>query len=390
MRRFNNREVIMIQHDATRLSTQRWLLLSQWPGLSRKALRNLQAQSTDPSLILSLDDSDCLAAGARPEWLQARARYHRGADAQSEDQAVKQAETLRAMGGELICLGTPGYPGLLAEIPDPPPLLYGVGDLNLLAMPQIALVGSRHASRSGLELAQTFAKELARRGLCITSGLAYGVDAASHRGALAAAGKTIAVLGAGIDIIYPRRNAALYREIAEQGLLVSEFPPGSPPRREQFPQRNRVISGLSLGVLVVEAAVRSGSLITARFALEQGREVFAIPGSIHNPQARGCHRLIREGACLVESVEDIVEAWVGWLPAVLSDVPSPASQPGEVLATLAPEQRQLLNSLAYEPQPLDSLSQELGIAIEALLPGLMALELDGWVEQQGSCWLRCR
>lgn len=380
----------MILRDATLLSTQRWLLLSQWPGLSRKALRNLLRHSSDPAQILKLDDAPCLEAGVRREWLDARASYHRGDASRDEDRAASQAESLLAMGGELIVLGTPDYPGLLAEIPDPPPLLYCVGDSELLALPQIALVGSRHASRSGLDLAQAFAGELARRGLGITSGLAYGVDAASHRGAMAAGGKTLAVLGTGVDVIYPRRNAALYRDIAEQGLLISEFPPGSPPRREQFPQRNRVISGLSLGVLVVEAAVRSGSLITARFALEQGREVFAIPGSIHNPQARGCHRLIREGACLVESVEDIVEAWVGWLPSVLSTGPQTGAPAGTELETLSLEEQRLLNALAYEPRALDNLSQDLGLAVEALLPVLMALELDGHVEQQGSCWLRCR
>ena len=376
----------MIQRDTDSHSIQCWLLLSQWPGLSRRALRNLLDHTRDPFLILTLDDTSCLAAGVRQEWLQARERYHSGAGAQDLDQAEQQAQTLRDLGGELVCLGAANYPGLLAEIPDAPPLLYCLGNTDLLAMPQIALVGSRHATRSGLELAEAFAAELAVRGLCITSGLAYGVDAASHRGALKAGGKTLAVLGTGIDVPYPRRNIGLYRQIAEQGLLVSEFPPGSPPRREQFPQRNRVISGLSLGVLVVEAAVRSGSLITARFALEQGREVFAIPGSIHNPHARGCHRLIREGACLVESVEDIVEAWVGWLPAVLADVGSAPEPP----AALAREQQQLLQGLPFEPTPLDSLARDMGLAVEALLTGLMALELDGWVEQRGSCWLRCR
>ena len=380
----------MTPRDAAHLSLQHWLLLSQWPGLSRKALLNLVTRCSDPAQILTLDDASCLEAGARREWLHARAAYHRGGGSRDEDRAASQAESLLAMGGELVVLGTPDYPGLLAEIPDPPPLLYCVGDSELLALPQIALVGSRQASRSGLDLAKAFAGELARRGLGITSGLAYGVDAASHRGAMAAGGKTLAVLGTGVDVIYPRRNAALYHDIAEQGLLISEFPPGSPPRREQFPQRNRVISGLSLGVLVVEAAVRSGSLITARFALEQGREVFAIPGSIHNPQARGCHRLIREGACLVESVEDIVEAWVGWLPSVLSTSPQPAGPVGTPFEALAPEEQRLLNALPYEPIALDRLSQDLGFAVEALLPLLMALELDGRVEQQGSCWLRCR
>ncbi len=380
----------MVTRHSTLSTTQLWLLLSQWPGLSRKALRKLIAQSADPFNILRLEDSRCLSAGVSPQWLQARERYCRGADSQSEDRVLAQAQVLDAIGGSLLSLASEDYPALLAEIPDPPPLLYLAGDSRLLAMPQLAMVGSRHASRSGIDLASSFAQALAARGLCITSGLAYGVDAASHRGALRAQGKTIAVLGTGIDQIYPRRNEELYHEVAAQGLLLSEFPPGSPPRREQFPQRNRVISGLSLGVLVVEAAVRSGSLITARFALEQGREVFAIPGSIHNPQARGCHRLIREGACLVESVEDIVEAWVGWLPPVLEDRGTPSDETSGLSASLDSLAAQLLKVLPYEPQALDSLSQTLGIAVEELLPKLMALELDGWVEQQGACWLRCR
>uniref|UniRef100_UPI003568106B DNA-processing protein DprA n=1 Tax=Litorivivens sp. TaxID=2020868 RepID=UPI003568106B len=208
----------------------------------------------------------------------------------------------------------------------------------------------------------------------------------SHRGALTAKGATIAVLGSGIDVVYPRRNQALYDQILAEGLLVSEFAPGTPPRREQFPQRNRVISGLSLGVLVVEAAVRSGSLITARYALEQGREVFAIPGSIHNPLARGCHQLIRQGAALVESAQDILDAWVGWLPPALEEMQTVSAGPPVV----APGQQRLLQALGYDPLPLDKLAEQCRLAVDELLPELLTLELEGWVEQQGACWVRCR
>lgn len=377
--------------DVTPDDTRLWLLLTQWPGLPRRALRQLLTQAATPAELLNLDDSICRAAGASADWLYARRQYGERGDSAADDRAAAQAECLRTLGASLITLRDERYPALLAEIPDPPALLYARGDSSLMALPQLAVVGSRNASRGGLEAAAGFASELARRGLCITSGLAHGVDAASHRGALAVQGKTVAVLGTGLDVIYPRRNAPLYEQIAEQGLLLSEFPPGTPPRAEQFPQRNRLISGLSLGVLVVEAAVRSGSLITARLALEQGREVFAMPGSIHNPLARGCHRLLREGACLVESVEDILDAWVGWLPPALSELAE--SQLGEAPAredALDPGQQALLAQLGFEPLPLPRIAELTRLAVADLLPRLTLLELDGWVEQQGPCWVRCR
>jgi DNA processing protein len=200
------------------------------------------------------------------------------------------------------------YPPLLAETRDAPPLLFTCGDAALLARPQIAIVGSRNASPAGLANARRFAAELAAAGFVITSGMALGIDAMAHEGALAAGGHTVAVLGCGADVIYPRRHAALAARIRAQGCVVSEYLPGTPPLAALFPQRNRIISGLSLGVLVVEATPDSGSLITARFAAEQGREVFAIPGSIHAPTAQGCHQLIREGATLVERSCELVEA----------------------------------------------------------------------------------
>ncbi|MBB3048629.1 DNA processing protein [Litorivivens lipolytica] len=372
--------------DVASLSSLQWLLISQWPGLSRSALLRLMQQAPNPTDLLMLSDSACLEAGARQSWLAARSSYLSGRDHAAEFRADAQLQALASMGARILPYMDEGYPALLREIPDPPPLLYVAGRTELLAQPQLAVVGSRNASRGGLALAESFASDLAGRGLCITSGLAWGVDSSSHQGALKAGGDTIAVLGTGIDVPYPRRNLRLYHDILERGLLVSEFPPGSPPRREQFPQRNRVISGLSLGVLVVEAAPRSGSLITARFALEQGREVFAIPGSIHNPLARGCHRLIREGAALVESAADILEAWVGWLPPALAELESSNAKP----PTLEPGQQHLLNALGFDPLPLDRLSDQCRVAVDELLPELLALELEGWVEQQGACWVRCK
>ncbi len=207
----------------------------------------------------------------------------------------------------LITMDDAGYPGLLREIPDPPPLLYVRGDPRVLVQPQIAITGSRNPTTDGRHNAGEFAAALSRAGLVVTAGLALGIDASAHQAALLAGGSTIAVLGTGVDRVYPSRHRDLAHEIAHRGAIVSELPLGSAPRREHFPRRNRIISGMSLGVLVVEAGMRSGSLITARLAAEQGREVFAIPGSIHSPLARGCHALIRQGAKLVENTSDILE-----------------------------------------------------------------------------------
>ena len=206
-------------------------------------------------------------------------------------------------GRHVICWDDPAYPALLAELPDAPPLLFVAGDPTLLERPQLAVVGSRRASRNGLDNARAFSRSLAGAGFVITSGLALGIDGAAHQGALDANGKTVAVLGTGIERLYPQRHLSLAKQIVEHGgALVSELPLDCPPQASNFPRRNRIISGLSLGVLVVEASPSSGSLITARLAAEQGREVYAIPGSIHHPGARGCHQLIRQGAALVESV----------------------------------------------------------------------------------------
>jgi len=207
----------------------------------------------------------------------------------------------------LVTIGDINYPSLLREISDPPPLLYVRGDPMMLSRPQIAMTGSRNPTPAGCENARAFAAALCEAGLVVTSGLALGIDACAHRAVLAACGQTVAVVGTGLDRVYPSQHLSLAHEIARDGALVSEFPLGSAPRREHFPRRNRVISGLSLGVLVVEAALQSGSLITARLSAEQGREVFAIPGSIHSPLARGCHALIRQGAKLVENAADILE-----------------------------------------------------------------------------------
>jgi DNA processing protein len=270
------------------------------------------------------------------------------------------------------------YPGLLAELADAPPLLFVDGDPTLLELPQLAMVGSRRASRPGLDIAQSFARSLAGGGFVITSGLALGIDGAAHQGALDANGKTVAVLGAGLQCLYPARHKQLAATIVSQGgALVSEFPLDCPPQASNFPRRNRIISGLSVGVLVVEASPSSGSLITARLAAEQGREVYAIPGSIHHPGARGCHQLIREGATLVESIEDILQALHGWQ----------AQPPTGVTRPLAPAGHPLLALLHAAPHSSEALVAASGLTLAEVLVALTELELEGRVACEGGRWV---
>ena len=259
-------------------------------------------------------------------------------------------------------------------------LLFGHGDPGLLCSPQLAIVGSRNPSVSGRQTAGEFAAHLAAVGITISSGLASGIDGAAHLGALRADGFTLAVAATGLDRVYPADHRDLAHRIAEQGVLVSEFPPGTPPRRDHFPRRNRIIAGLALGTLVVEAAVRSGSLITARLAAEQGREVFAIPGSIHNPLARGCHRLIRQGAKLVETAQDVLEELAPLLGTRSSAASLSDDEPPQLrLQTLDPEYRQLLASLGHDPLPADQLIERSGLTAEAVSSMLLLLELEGYV-----------
>lgn len=269
-------------------------------------------------------------------------------------------------GQHILTLADTAYPRALLEIADPPSLLYVRGNPSLLQKRGLAVVGSRNATPQGLQTAEAFAKALASQGQCIISGLALGIDAAAHRGALAAHGETVAVIGTGADRIYPAGNKALALAIVEQGAVVSEFPLGTPAIAANFPRRNRIISGLSRGVLVVEAAPESGSLITARLAAEQGREVFAIPGSIHSPVARGCHKLIKQGAKLVETASDVLEELGSFV-----DLPLPP------LAQPAVNDNPLLAALGHDPCSLDDLAERTGQDAGQLLPELLILELSG-------------
>lgn len=283
----------------------------------------------------------------------------------------------------VLVRGSPDYPSLLEATVRPPPLLFVRGNVTSLSLPQLAVVGSRRATHSGLDNARAFSALLAASGFAITSGLALGIDTEAHRAALSS-GRTVAVMGTGWDLIYPRANRSLCEAIvADGGAIVSEFPAGMPPLRTNFPRRNRIISGLSCGVLVVEAAVRSGSLITARYALEQGREVFAIPGSIHNPQARGCHQLIREGALLVEDAGQIVEQLGSLLGLSQQQLPldsDPSSHTSD--PSLTSGQKRILEVLGYDPIPFDHLLAETGLSVSELNAELMALELGGHLEQE--------
>jgi DNA processing protein len=277
----------------------------------------------------------------------------------------------------LIDAADPRYPPLLGQAAAAPALLYVKGDGACLSTPQLAMVGSRNPTQPGLRTARAFAGFLSAAGLTITSGLAVGIDAASHEGALEADGPTIAVLGTGIDAIYPRQHAALAARIAARGALVSAYPPGSAPLAANFPRRNRIISALSLGTLVVEAARRSGSLITARLAAEQGREVFAIPGSIHNPLARGCHALIRNGAKLVESADDILSE-LKFSPAKQYLIDRPGDRPSarSAPAWLDKDHKILLDALGFEPASLNTLVERTGLPSQSVASMLLFLELE--------------
>lgn len=279
----------------------------------------------------------------------------------------------------LVAITDPAYPPLLREIPGPPPLLFVRGDVTLLSAPQVAMVGSRNPTHAGCENARAFSGQLTSAGIVVTSGLALGIDACAHAAALDAGGKTVAIAATGLDRVYPSANRDLAHRIAAEGALVSEFALGTPPRREHFPRRNRLISGLSLGVLVVEAALRSGSLITARLAAEQGREVFAIPGSIHSPLARGCHALIRQGAKLVETAPDILEelgALAGYIAAPTGAFSIRTHVPPD------PAQQELLELIGFDPVEMNTLVARSGLTPGRVSSMLLLMELHGLIEAQ--------
>lgn len=337
-----------------------WIALGQVSGLGSEGQRQLLQVFGSPSAIFAASSSS-LAQYVKPAIAKA---IGQGID---EAVLVTLANWLDDPNNGIVTLADADYPRSLLNIPDPPLLLYIKGRRALLNAPALAIVGSRNATPQGLSNAESFAQALSGSGICIVSGMAHGIDAAAHRGGLLGRGSSIAVIGTGLDKVYPAANRELALLLASQGLLVSEFALGTPPLAANFPRRNRIISGLSMGCLIVEASLQSGSLITARLASEQGRDVFAIPGSIHSPQARGCHHLIKQGAKLVECAQDILDELVGL------SMSAPDGQAS------IPESHPLYSYLGFDPVDLDTLSSRSGLTIEALSAILLQLELEGRV-----------
>ncbi len=354
-----------------------WLTLLRAPNIGAAALRALVTTHGGARKALAAIGADPKLPAAARSWL-----------VKPDEQRLDDDERWLAQDGHhLLVFDSDDYPALLRNIPSAPAALFVVGDPVCLWLPQIAIVGARNASAVGLSNARAFARAFAETGFAVTSGLAEGIDGAAHAATLAAGGKTIAVLGTGIDLVYPRRHQELAARIAANGALASEFPPGTPGQPKFFPRRNRIISGLSLATLVVEASLRSGSLTTARYAAEQGREVFALPGSIHNPVARGCHRLIRDGAKLVETAQEVFEDLHGIGGALAEDLRArlaaagPGAATGVVVAasTKDREHARLLAMLDDTPAPLDVLIERSGLSAPTLSSMLLVLELDGAV-----------
>jgi DNA processing protein len=336
-----------------------WIRLSLIDGLGPATFRKLLSAFGLPEQILG-------ATHAALSRIVPTDMARRILDDEHTTQLAVTLEWVAHDGNAIVTLADDAYPRLLLEIADPPPLLYVRGRVDLLGAPALAIVGSRNATPQGLANAESFARAFSDAGLAIVSGLALGIDAAAHRGGLAGRGSTIAVLGTGADSLYPLSNRALGEDIAARGLLVSEFPVGTPPVTANFPRRNRLISGLARGCLVVEAAVSSGSLITARQAAEQGREVFAIPGSIHSPVARGCHRLIKQGAKLVESAADVLE-----------ELGAPAPGSRAAAPKMSGSQESFLLHMGYDPCSFDALVARSRLTAEVVSAMLLELELEG-------------
>jgi DNA processing protein len=339
-----------------------WLQLCLTPGLGSSSIRQLLSAFGLPANVLAANAAElsrCVGA--------AQARAIRSAEAQP---ALERALAwLEEPGHAVITLEDACYPGTLLETPDPPNLLYACGRLDLLSRPSLAIVGSRNATAQGLRNAEAFARAFSQAGLTVVSGLAMGVDAAAHRGGLDGTGSTVAVLGTGIDIAYPVRNAGLFDQIAGAGLLLSEYPLGTPAIPHNFPKRNRIISGLAKGCLVIEAAMGSGSLITARAAADQGREVFALPGSIHSPLSKGCHALIKQGAKLVDDVSDVLAELGQWQHASTLTLPKSAPAASGTL----------LEHMGFDPVDMDALCSRAGLSADRVAAELLRLELDGRV-----------
>lgn len=346
-----------------------WLRLGLIKGLSGGAIRKLLTAFGSPDEIFATNIHSLERVVKKPV---ASRIFQREVD---EGNFVRTIDWLSDPANSLITLVDPDYPVALLNIPDPPPILYFKGQRHLLALPALAMVGSRHATPQGLTNARAFAEAASHAGFCVVSGLAQGIDAAVHEGGLRGAGSSMAVVGTGLDIVYPARNHVLAHQLAKVGALISEFPLGTPAIGSNFPRRNRLISGLSQACLVIEATLHSGSLITARLALEQGREVMAIPGSIHSPLSKGCHALIKQGAKLVENIQDILDE-LNCFSGQHSDAEQVSLQQENVI-----EHKQgdaaLLVYLGHDAADIDTLCERSGFTAEAVSTMLLTLELEG-------------
>ena len=356
-----------------------WLRLGTTPGITRATARRLLASLGSAERVLAAEPST-LAALVGPDVIELLKRRDPEHAARVDATEAWLADTTQGIVRDLVVLGDPRYPERLVHTADPPLLLFTLGRVELLRAPSIAIVGSRNATPQGKDNARAFARFLSERQFTVVSGLALGIDGAAHEGALAGPASTVAFVGTGLDRVYPARHAALMRRIAEQGLVASEHALGTPGLAQHFPRRNRLIAGLSLGTLVVEAAVESGSLITARMALESGREVFAIPGSIHSPQSRGCHRLIQEGAKLVETGDDILRELRTGAPASARLSSPQASLFASPEADDEPEDA-LKTALGHDPVTFDVLAARTGLRSDQLAAQLLELELAGEVQR---------
>lgn len=358
---------------------RQWLALLRAPGIGAVRFQKILCVSNGINEVFD-GNLDLFTHVGLPEETR---QYLKQPDWALIDQDIAW---LQQTNNHIISLQDSRYPTLLKAIDSAPPLLFLHGNIECLSDPQLAIVGSRNPSPSGRETAQQFAHHLAQLGLTITSGLALGIDAASHQGALQAKGCTIAVMGAGLKRIYPAQHRDLAHQIAEQGLLVSEFPPDTPVKPKNFPQRNRIISGLSVGTLIVEAAIRSGSLITARYANEQGREVFAIPGSIHNPLARGCHKLIQQGAKLIETAQDILEELAPLIHLSLATPVEASIETNKDNPAIDTEYQQLLEAIDHHPVTIDQLVIRTQFNPETLSSMLLILELKGHINAKNGVY----
>ena len=371
--------------------TEAWLTLVHVDKLGPATLKKLFTKFNSPSEILSASRSSLQSLGISKNVID-------GLHEPDMTAIQKDLQWLQHEDHHLITFQDPVYPELLRQITDPPYVLYALGNQSLLegllADPQLGIVGSRNASAQGKETAKNFATQLANKGLVITSGLASGIDGAAHKGALQASiGSTIAVAACGLDRVYPAEHRLLAEQISQHGLIISEFPIGTSPSPGHFPRRNRIISGLSLGILVVEASVKSGSLITARLANEQGREVFAIPGSIHNPLSKGCHALIRNGAKLVETVEDVLEELAHCIDVNTLKVDEKISARHDGVdesRSLDPQHEKILSCMGTEPMSIDEIIEHSGLAVEVVSSILLILELNNQVIHHGNgIYVRC-